>query len=1069
MRCRHSFLFLILIAVLFFSPIFAGAPTLKTININGNMQDWSEVLTNPNNVTIDGASATNCANSTDKDCPVQSTGKDMVKFAWTYDSTNIYLYVERVGSSSNVQNFFFIMDVGQDKYANSTDFVLHVSYQGSNRSTNLTLYKYSPLNPSGDPLVNGSGFADGYDMPGSLVSIPSGDPSYFVVTGITGGSQNGSTFETYVPWSKLLVSSGTPIFFHVASGNNSSLSQVDDNLGGPGGGIGAFAYYWVQIYPDNTSSVSEGQNVTYTHTVKNNGSFNDRVDLHAISSNSLPISFFSDGNLMATDVNGNGSFEDAGDYVNPSYDSNSDGKPDFQLSAWTSKTLQIEVETSLLPSNSYDSTKVYAVSGGDGSYSSAEDKTYIGDLIIYPDNNISGTPSDYVNLNHTLRNYREDDYIKLSLISSLGFSYSLYKGSDLIGTDNGGDGIWDYVNPSYDYNSDNFPDVYLTQGSSISLTLYCMIPSGATIGSTESVTISANGYTNQGSSSCSDTIQIKPAFTFSPTYSLTNSTEKYGAAGHPLFFSHKIQNNTSTAKKFTFYATGYAPYNDSSWQMTLYSDPNGDGNPSDGSVINYTDSIPEMGGEYNIVVEVLVPSTVSPPATANSSVTAVECLNSDCSSYDTNVKASVEEDVRVSYIVPFEDALWTIQQRNFSPCQTLYSKAFNVVANQTGRYRVKILDPSSNIIRDVAKNSDSSGSFTDEYQFPATSVSGTYSLQLIDNTTTLDTAHLAIERGGSVLTSLSQIGRNLSDSLSFYSTLFNQNSSVNYKSTKLWHLVKDPTNSLYLKEDGTWGTVAGGVYTKITQGVDLNAQDSCSLSSGFASVTFPAYGKYTLCSTWEFSCGSLSDSSDNIATNCSYFYVVSLNSYSDSSYSIPKEQFLTSESIYFMGEGYDPLTSYNVGIYKEDGSRQSYGSKISESDGKLLYQIASSTLQEGNYKIVVFPNGVEPPLTFNSTYAYKLSEDSFSVFQIVLLRFGGVTSLNPITPPKSEIFINYPADPSLSLERDAENYGFISGTSFSHDVTDLESTPPLVFYQLYGLSGDTMRVSKDGGKITITY
>ena len=75
--------------------VFAGTPTLKTITVDGDMSDWAEVLSNPIQVTTDGISSDPCSLSdpVDRDCPVQSNGRDLSEFAWTYDSNNIYLYV----------------------------------------------------------------------------------------------------------------------------------------------------------------------------------------------------------------------------------------------------------------------------------------------------------------------------------------------------------------------------------------------------------------------------------------------------------------------------------------------------------------------------------------------------------------------------------------------------------------------------------------------------------------------------------------------------------------------------------------------------------------------------------------------------------------------------------------------------------------------------------------------------------------------------------------------------------------------------------------------------------------
>ncbi len=89
---------------------------------------------------------------------------------------------------------------------------------------------------------------------------------------------------------------------------------------------------------------------------------------------------------------------------------------------------------------------------------------------------------------------------------------------------------------------------------------------------------------------------------------------------------------------------------------------------------------------------------------------------------------------------------------------------------------------------------------------------------------------------------------------------------------------------------------------------------------------------------------------------------------------------------------------------------------------------------------------------------------------VSLLRYGGVTSLSPLTPAASTIFVaQYPADPALDPARDTIVSGFLSGTSFPGDASDLADTPPLVFYQLQGNTGDSLRVTKSGGKVVITY
>jgi hypothetical protein len=88
-----------------------------------------------------------------------------------------------------------------------------------------------------------------------------------------------------------------------------------------------------------------------------------------------------------------------------------------------------------------------------------------------------------------------------------------------------------------------------------------------------------------------------------------------------------------------------------------------------------------------------------------------------------------------------------------------------------------------------------------------------------------------------------------------------------------------------------------------------------------------------------------------------------------------------------------------------------------------------------------------------------------------LLRFDGVTSTAPRAPQNEAIFVAaYPADPALDPTRDLEVFAFTPGLPFPHDVSDLlAGAPPLVFYEVDGAPGDSLRLDRFGGKIVITY
>lgn len=99
--------------------------TLTTIALDGVASDWANVLTNPLQTTIDGEVVSgNCSAAAlyDRDCPGKTNnigGRDLAQFSWTYDNTNIYLYLKRYGSTANQQTFLFYTDTNQNHRMNS--------------------------------------------------------------------------------------------------------------------------------------------------------------------------------------------------------------------------------------------------------------------------------------------------------------------------------------------------------------------------------------------------------------------------------------------------------------------------------------------------------------------------------------------------------------------------------------------------------------------------------------------------------------------------------------------------------------------------------------------------------------------------------------------------------------------------------------------------------------------------------------------------------------------------------------------------------------------------------------
>jgi len=272
---------------------------LTTITIDGNTSDWAAILAEPAQISIDGPAG----GLVDRDAPVQSTGRDLTNFAWTYDATYFYMYIRRTGSASNRQLFWYYLDIDADKRMETGEPVFHVSWSGSTRQTEFLLYRYNATSVLGDSLTGGSGFADGYDMPGTVTLVTTTET-------MSGGTASGLEMESRISWARLGVPSGTPFYFHVGSSNSTNLpSQLDDNLGGPGGLIGATFLSAVLFQPDrNTTSVPAGDAV-FAHTLTNLGNAGDTFDLTRTSSGAFApstVTYYrdvdADGRLGPTDV-----------------------------------------------------------------------------------------------------------------------------------------------------------------------------------------------------------------------------------------------------------------------------------------------------------------------------------------------------------------------------------------------------------------------------------------------------------------------------------------------------------------------------------------------------------------------------------------------------------------------------------------------------------------------------------------------------------------------------------------------------------------------------------------------
>ena len=283
-----------------------GLFTLTSITLDGDVSDWAAVLADPDNNVCDGPSG----GLTDRDSPVQSTGRDLTHFAYTWDATNIYLFTERFGSASNTQSFVYYADTNNNGLMETGEPVIGVTWRGSNRRINVYTYNYVAQASAGDPLADSNGFGDGYTLPGSFANVPStGNPN----RSGQWGSSDGLQMEFHITWAELGLASGSPFSFHVASSNaalgaNSFTSQIDDNLSGCGGRVGSTVISDLEFTPDRALPGFDSQTIIAAHTITNTGNADDFFDLSSTDSGDFTaaIAYYHDtdsnGSLTGVDV-----------------------------------------------------------------------------------------------------------------------------------------------------------------------------------------------------------------------------------------------------------------------------------------------------------------------------------------------------------------------------------------------------------------------------------------------------------------------------------------------------------------------------------------------------------------------------------------------------------------------------------------------------------------------------------------------------------------------------------------------------------------------------------------------
>lgn len=828
-------------------------PTLATITIDGNFDDWSQVFVNPLQFSADGnASVTGGGcypTNPDRDCPnINGTGRDITQFAWTYDNTNIYTYLSREKSTSSVMHYTFVMDVNADGIATNQDYVLDVQWNsGGNLLSSVTLYNFKP--PTGQtsvpldcqtaslcPAPGGIGYVDGYNMPGSFGA------QKWQATNVPGGSPTGDKFEVYIPWNQLGptaagLAPGSPIFWHVAASTNGQFDGAVDNVGGPDGKLGSFGVFAFDITPAYEGSTASPGTLNYCHTFTNTGQFQDAYDYLATSSTGSGVAFYSDngscgpGTLIALDANGDGDFTDPGDSAPAAAnDSNADGRPDTgTVAANATKKVVVQLRIPAGLNNVVDALNLRGTSIRQPSRVSAQvtDKTRIGSVTVSPDLWKAGQPSAQVTFGpYTITNNQGvADTFTYSLTSSHGWALQLYSDNagavgTLLGTDSNGDGSWDGATPN---------SGVVAAGGTLKFWIKAQIPAGATVGTNDAIAVKVQSTSlAQVRAQTSNTLAVMNALTLTPSY-VTPDTALIGSAGSSVFLPHRVINaqaaqDTITLSISTAPAAGYT--------MRWLTDPNCDESPADGAPITGPFTLAAFGGTACIVTEIRIPATGGGAGSAAQTTATGLSQN-----------ASARDDVVIGNLQTFADSNLTLASRDFAACTTLYVRGVGLTGGTTTTYTVLFKNASNVTVATKTMATNPSGVGSASYTLAAADAPGAWTVELRQNSTTLIASlyPVNVERSGTAALTVPSSGSS-GMNLGLSALVTNTSAAANYDGTSVLFTVKDPSNATFL--------------TQTASNLSVLAGTSSVGNASFANVNYPAYGNYTITATWSTSCGS---------------------------------------------------------------------------------------------------------------------------------------------------------------------------------------------------------------------
>jgi uncharacterized repeat protein (TIGR01451 family) len=413
-------------------------------------------------------------------------------------------------------------------------------------------------------------------------------------------------------------------------------------------------------------------------------------------------------------------------------------------------------------------------------------------------------------------------------------------------------GTWT-IDPGSDLDADGRPDFAAPAAGGVPFTLRLSQAPGAALGDRCLAQVVATGFATGAAAPVSVEVRAAAPVTFGPDR--TGAGALTVGSGGTVAFAGIIQNNGGVETSFTLSAAVTAsPSAGPLADAVPWSDPNGDGDPSDGAPITVTGPVAPFGGTVRVVLVAKASTGAGAPLPAGT-LLAAEAVASTTGGGASATQAS---QAWVGWLVASADAAFGSSTQTFAPCETVQLEARRLPLADgyalewyAGSAPVRGVDLP---FRSVDPWTVTGGSARDAAALPA-GAPDAVTVLLVQRTgaseTVFDTLPLGVERGGAIAALLSParttMGQPLQASVSFRSDA----QRVTHRATQLAWTVSGGGQVM----DGAGAFVAPPATARLRSGVDA-APGATVVDTLSASPAWPAPGRYQVGVAWQLACGA---------------------------------------------------------------------------------------------------------------------------------------------------------------------------------------------------------------------